>query len=154
MSLLSLDIHELPLRLHLGAPAPIEATLFLHSHGPHGQEGMLERLNGPESFLPFRWNDGIHLVARASIRFLECEAFPTEDPELPDHLAAPLRMALRLRDGAVLAGAVHMLLPSLHNRLSDFLNRNERFFALSGTEGVVVVNKDWIESVEPTKDEP
>lgn len=153
MSLLSLDIHELPLRLHLGNNAPIVATLFLHSHGPHGQEGMLERLNGPESFLPFRWGDGIHLVARASILYLESRALPSEDPDLPDQLADPLRMVLRLRDGTVLSGEVHVLLPTLHNRLSDFLNRNERFFALTVKEGVVVVNKDWIESVEPMKDE-
>lgn len=154
MSLLSLDIHELPVRLHLGGDAPVEATLFLHSHGPHGQEGMLERLNGPESFLPFRWGEGIHLVARASIRFLESQAPPSEDPDLPDQLADPLRMVLRLRDGRVLSGEVHVLLPTLHNRLSDFLNRDERFFALSAKGGRVVVNKDWIESVEPMKDEP
>ena len=153
MSLLSMDIHELPVRLHLGTSAPIGATLFLHSHGPHGQEGMLERLNGPESFLPFRWDDRIHLVSRTSILYLECKAFPSEDPDLPDRLADPLRFGLRLREGTTFSGEVHVLLPTLRNRLSDFLNLDERFFALSSTDGIVVVNKDWIESVEPLKDE-
>lgn len=153
MSLLSMDIHELPVGLHLAGREPVRAVLFLHSHGPHGQEGMLERLNGPESFLPFRWDDRIHLVARSSILYLENRETPSENPDLPDRLAAPLRLGLRLRNGTPLSGEVQVLLPTLRNRLSDFLNQKERFFALSSKEGVVVVNKDWIESVEPSKDE-
>jgi len=153
MSLLSMDIHELPVRLHLVDKEPIGATLFLHSHGPRGQEGMLERLNGPESFLPFRWDDRIHLVARRAILFLESKDPSCENPDLPDQLADPLRLGLRLRDGSSLSGEVHVLLPTHRNRLSDFLNLKESFFALSGKDGVVVVNKNWIESVEPLKDE-
>lgn len=115
---------------------------------------MLERLNGPESFLPFRWDGDIHLVARSSIRYLAIRALPPEDPERPDRFADPLRLKLRLRNGTDLSGEVHVLLPTLHNRLSDFLNLDERFFALSEKDEVAVVNKDWIESVEPMKDEP
>jgi hypothetical protein len=153
MSLLSMDIHELPVRLHLVSEEPIGATLFLHSHGPRGQEGMLERLNGAESFLPFRWDDRIHLVARSSIVYLQSQDPSPENPDLPDQLADPLRLGLRLRNGAALSGEVHVFLPTHRNRLSDFLNLKECFFALSGKDGVVVVNKDWIESVEPLKDE-
>lgn len=44
-----------------------------------------------------------------------------------------------------------ILLPELRERPLDFLNQNERFFALSTPAGTVVVNKDWVEFVEPAE---
>lgn len=153
MSLLSLDIRELPVRLHLGDNVPLSATLFLHRHGLHGQEGLLDRLNGTDPFLPLRWDGKIQLVARSSIACLQSNESPHDNPDLPDRIAPPQRLRISLRNGTELRGAIQVLMPSNHNRLLDFLNLKERFFALDVDNETTVVNKDWIESVEPLMEE-
>ena len=152
MSLLSLDIRELPVRLRLGEAPPVPAALFLHRLGPRGEESLLERLNGPDPFLPFRWDDRIQLVARTAIAWLECFEASPEDPDGPDRSAPPQHLHVRLRGGTSLTGAVQAMLPAHHNRLLDFLNQKETFFGLTARNGLVAVNKAWIESVEPLKD--
>lgn len=151
MSMPALDIREIPVHLHLGAAAAVEARFFLHQHGRKGKEGLLERLNGPEEFLPVRMGDGVRLVARASIAWME-----TGDPEResetddePDLLATPIGLGVNLRTGHRVEGAIQVLLPDNRNRLLDFLNLREAFFPIAMDGRTAVVNKDWIESVEP-----
>jgi len=155
MSILALDIREVPIRLHLGNHPSVAAALFLHQHGPRGPEGLLERLNGPEAFVPVRWDGSIHLVACASISHLETSESPPSDVDhLPDLVIEPTRLKVRLRSGQELTGSIRVLLPDNRNRLLDFLNLKDRFFGLSTDGGLAVVNKDWIESAEPLAEEP
>ena len=152
--MLALDIRELPVRLHLGPKPPIPAVLFLHRHGPRGQEGLLERLCGPEAFIPFRGEEGrIHLVARAAIAYLESDEIPEELAEMAALMASKSRLRVRMRSGPELIGTILVLLPDNRNRLLDYLNQKDDFFALSIGSGVAVMNKNWIESVEPLAEE-
>ena len=155
MSILALDIREVPIQLHLGNHPPVAAALFLHQHGPRGREGLLERLNGTEGFIPVRWEGSIHLVGRASISYLETsESPPSDSDELPEVVVEPSYMRLRLRSGQELTGSIRVFLPDNRNRLLDFLNLKDRFFGLSTGAGLAVVNKDWIETAEPLAGEP
>ncbi len=149
MSNLALDIRELPVRIHLESRAALDAVLYLHRHGPRGQEGLLERLNGSEAFFPCRSDNGICLVSRASIVLLESGEVPLEVEEMTEFGASRIRLKLRTRTGVELVGSCLVLMPDNHNRLLDFLNLKENFFAMFLEHGVVVVNKQWIEFVEP-----
>lgn len=154
MSILALDIREIPIQLHLGAKPPVMASLFLHQHGPRGPEGLLERLNGPESFVPVRWDGDIRLVGSTSISYLETSDPPSSQVDIPELVVEPTRMRIRLRSGQELTGSIRVLLPDNRNRLLDFLNLKDRFFGLSTDIGLTVVNKDWIETAEPLAEEP
>ncbi len=151
MSMPALDIREIPVLLHLGTASPVEARFFLHQHGRKGREGLLERLNGPEEFLPVRVGESVRLVATAAIAWME-----TSDPEResetddePDLLATPIGLKANMKDGSRIEGAIQALLPDNRNRLLDFLNLRERFFPIAMDGRTAVANKDWIESVEP-----
>lgn len=151
--MLALDIRDVPVNIHLGTKPPFAAILFLHRHGPRGPEGLVERLNGPETFMPFRWDDRIHLVARTAISHLETSESPGVTSEIPEIHIEPTRLRVRMRSGVELVGAVRVLLPDNRNRLLDFLNLNDRFFPLTTDSGITVVGKDWIETVEPLAEE-
>ena len=149
MNMPALDIREIPVRLHLAGSPALEARLFLHRHGPRGEESVLERLNGHETFLPMRLPDGFRLVARSSIVWLEAERGPSQFEEDPDATASPQRMRLALRSSEAIEGEIRALLPDNRNRLMDFLNQKERFFVLSTENDTAFVNKDWVAMVEP-----
>lgn len=149
MNMPALDIRETPIRLHLAGSPPMDARLFLHRHGPRGEESILERLNGTEAFLPIRLQDGIRLIARSAIVWLEAERTPSQFDEDPDTMAVPLRVRLEMRTSETVDGEIRALLPETRNRPLDFLNQKERFFVLSTENETAFVNKDWIAIVAP-----
>jgi len=147
---LALDVRRIPVRLPAGPDGPVEAVLFLAPPDPRGSQGLLGRLNDPDAFVPASIDGRIKLLAKSSIAMFACLEPLEELSELEELQASSAVMRVRLRGGAMVAGLVRLLLPGDHRRPLDFLNLPERFFPLVTESGTVVVNKDWIESVEPS----
>lgn len=145
----ALDVRQIPVRLPAGPDGPVDAQLFLPPTDPRGAQGLLGRLNDADGFIPASIGGTIRLVAKSSVAMFACMEPLEELSELEEFQARTRGLRVRLRGGAEVSGVVRILLPADRLRLLDFLNESERFFSLSTESGTVVVNKDWIESVEP-----
>lgn len=126
------------------------ASVFLHRSGHHGPEGLMERLNNTDPFLPLKGEDGeVRLVAKSRIAVFECLEEPDELIALKELLPSTAAVRLHLRDGSTFEGDLMLLLPGAHHRVFDFLNEPGRFFLLVRPHGACFVNKDWIDFVVP-----
>lgn len=151
MTLLAVDVRTISARIFPGADAPSDADVFLPAAEPPGAHGLLGRMNDPDRFVPIRVDSSIRLMAKASIATLTVGFVLPEIQELDELGARDVPLRIRLRDGRSLEGTAAILLPELRGRPLDFLNLSERFFALCAAGGTVVVNKDWVEFVEPAE---
>jgi hypothetical protein len=149
MAELALDVRRVPVRFPSGPEGPVDAAFFLPPTDPRGAQGLLGRLNDADAFLPVSVSGGIRLWAKSAIAMFASVEPLEELSELESFQARPCALRVRLRGGALVTGTVYVVLPADRPRLLDFLNEKDRFFALATDSGVVVVNKDWIESVEP-----
>lgn len=148
---LALDVRRIPVVLPSASEGPLEAVVFLPFVDPPGSPGLIGRLNDKDAFVPVMVDDKIRLLAKASIAMLACREAPPELSEIERFLARTQALRVRLRGGASVSGTASVFLPDDRSRLSDFLNLPERFFHLATESGTVIVNKDWIESVEPVE---
>lgn len=131
------------------------ASVFLHTSGQHGPEGLLERLNNQEPFLPLKGEDGqVRLVAKSRIAAFECLEEPDELVSLRELLPSTAAVRIHMRDGSSFEGDLMLLLPGAHHRVLDFLNGPGRFFLLVRPTGTCFVNKDWIDFVNPAPETP
>jgi len=145
----ALDVRRIPVRLPAGPEGPVDAFLFLPPTDPRGAQGLLGRLNDADGFVPASVDGAIRLLSKASLAMFACLVPLDELSEFEEFQARPHDLRVRLRGGSVVSGTVRVLLPVDRLRLLDFLNEKDRFFALATESGTVVVNKDWIECVEP-----
>jgi len=146
---LAVDVHRIPVRIPSATQGPMEAILFLPPPDPRGQQGLVGRLNDSDAFVPASIEGSIRLLAKASLQMLACSEPLPEMLELEEFGASPVGLRVRLRGGAEVSGTVRILLPDDRRRLLDFLNHSDRFFPMATESGVVVINKDWVDSVEP-----
>lgn len=107
-------------------------------------------LNRPESFFPFRPNDGdILLVAKGQTIALTIDHGPIVDP---DRLSAAkqLQLDLVLASGTTLSGRAAVELPEQHSRALDYLNATTGpFFELSTDESTHYVNRAHVLFARP-----
>lgn len=152
MNDLAQSMREIVVELRPTRAGMSRASVFLHQSGHHGPEGLLERLNNSEDFLPLKGEDGrIRLIAKNRIAVFECVEEPDELIALRELLPSTASVRIHLRDGAALEGDLLLLLPGAHHRVLDFLNEPGRFFLLARpAAGACFVNKDWIDHVVPT----
>jgi len=141
---------RVPVRLSLIGCAPVEGCLFLgpraELHG--GPESLADRLNARTRVVPFQRSeaDPIVLVVRSHIQWV-----------LAGHEVAPQlvraayfkhtseeRVRVRLLGGASFEGMLAFEMPHEFNRVSDFLNRDEDFFALQAEQGMLLIHKDCV----------
>jgi len=146
---LAVDVHRIPVRIPAGPQGPLEAILFLPPPDPRGQQGLVGRLNDDDAFVPASIAGSIRLLSKGSLPMLACSEPLPEMIELEEFGASPVALCIRLRGGAEVSGTVRILLPNDKRRLLDFLNHPDRFFPMATDSGTVVINKDWIDSVEP-----
>lgn len=151
MMYLALDVRTISVQVATGPEAATEATVFLPTTDPPGSHGLLGRLNDSDRFLPVRVEDRIRLISKPAIRTISVGATLPEIAELVQLGAKDVPLRIRLCGGATIEGSVAILLPELRERPLDFLNQDEAFFALTTPEGTSVVNKDWIDFVEPAE---
>jgi len=141
-------------------PERVEGAFTVSARSPlrPGPESLLELLNSPQRMLPFirSADDVVLLVARLSIDWVEV------DPEVPGAHVRPAtflvtreeHVQVRLTDGRLVEGVVSMELPDHLNRISDYLNLDEDFFALTGPSGTVLINKARVQGVRLFESSP
>ena len=143
---------SLPARGTLTTGKPRAGTIFVGARVPQhdGPETPLEMLNRPESFFPFRPNDGeILLVAKGQTVALTIEHGPIGDP---DRLSAAKQLQLEvvLANGSTMAGRAAVELPEQHSRALDYLNATTApFFELSTDESTHFVNRAHVLFARP-----
>jgi hypothetical protein len=114
----------------------------------YGREEAADILNSAEPFFPMLTNEGeLFLVAKDRVRELE-----SRDPMPADEwqIGAPATIEVVLTGGAVHTGNVYLESLSGRTRVLDYLNRvGERFLLLYTARGTVLLNRSFIERVNP-----
>jgi hypothetical protein len=150
MKHLAVQVREVPLAVDTLGGTHLQAHLFLHNYGMNGPERLLERLNSSEPFLPLRPSQGKVQLWRKSALLRLKSLQPLPELEEYETLGVPrAAVQVRLVNGQILDGRLFLLLPSTNGRVSDLLNRPERFLLMESTEGILALNKDGFESVHP-----
>jgi hypothetical protein len=144
------------LALTSGEPQPGE--IYLMDRVPHhdGLETVLELLNRPEGFFPFRpaaagggGGGGVMLVAKAHTVSLTVAGTPIADPARL-RAAQSTEVEIVLEGGRTLAGIAHFELPDAHRRLLDYLNASrEPFFSLEQGAATHYVNRAHVLYARP-----
>jgi hypothetical protein len=144
---------SLPARVTLTTGKPRAGTIFVGARVPQhdGPETPLEMLNRPESFFPFRPDDGeILLVAKGQTVALTIDHHgPIIDP---DRLSAAkqVQLELVLANGSTMEGRAAVELPEQHSRALDYLNATTApFFELSTDESIHFVNRAHVLFARP-----
>jgi len=146
----AVTVREVPLEIATAQGGILQAGFFLHDNGPRGPERLLERLNDAEAFLPLRTADGaVQLWRKASFHRIVCWEPLHELEEYRSAGVATARVRVLFPGGELLEGAVHLLLPSTRQRVSDLFNGPDRFFLMETDNGVVILNKEGIDAIHP-----
>lgn len=142
-------VEKIRTRVRLAQPGrePVGGFLALAPQAPYheGPETILELLNSSLNVIPFIREDdeAVILLTRTNIEWLA--AGPDVPPELIHPPAYSFtreeRVDLVLNDGRRIDGLVQMELPEDYNRISDFLNGSDDFYALVTRWGTVLINK-------------
>src|SRR5262245_6094967 len=154
MSSFQLPLVEVVARITLAQGKPQVGKIFLAARVPQhdGPETLLEMLNRPEAFFPFRQDDGpVLLVARSQVVTLAVEQEPIADP---DRLSAAKEVGLELvlSNGTTIDGHARAELPQQHARTLDYLNAGggaAPFIALSNHESINYVNRAHVLFARP-----
>jgi hypothetical protein len=143
-------------------PHPVTVTLFggervagamfvqAHARRHVGREDPADILNEPDPFFPFRIVTGDTLLISKS-RVVEVAG------DIPSRRQAGIvagtpaaTVVLTLIGGAICRGTVYLEAPHPGTRLLDFFNHlTQRFFALHGEHTVRLINRDFVERVQP-----
>lgn len=148
MSSLSIPKRQVRVALRSGAES-LEGYVFVAEFAEHtrGAERVGEILNQPEAFLPLRDDrlDRVFLYNKAAIESLTVLEPDRRDWEVEELEFSPAeRVDVTLVSGEVLRGVTYLDPRPEKSRVSDMLNRPERFMVLVRDEGVTYVSKRHI----------
>jgi hypothetical protein len=143
-----------PVRLRLATGDPLEGAVFVMDRVPHrdGPETVLEMLNRPEAFFPFRPADGAPVLLVARAHTLTVSVATTDLLSDPDRREAAQAIALgvTLSTGEVLSGEAWFEAPVTQQRPLDYLNAaREPFFALVHGDVTDYVNRAHVRHAQP-----
>ncbi|MCF6179119.1 MAG: hypothetical protein L3J63_06990 [Geopsychrobacter sp.] len=126
----------------------LQAEIFLQLHGLHltGPQRVGEVLNGEESFLPIRIDQGVRLVNLDQVIAVYVAASDEFDPLL--ELGAEHEVYVTSMVGDSLKARIFVNLPHGRNRAKDFLNQPKRFLLFLQEKTVVYLAKKSILLVE------
>lgn len=143
-----------PVRLRLATGDPRDGAVFVMDRVAHrdGPETVLEMLNRPEAFFPFRPADGppVLLVARQHTLALSVAAAdPLGDPDRRD-AAQAISLTVTLTTGESLSGEAWFEAPVTQQRPLDYLNASrESFFALVHGDVTDYINRAHVRYAQP-----
>jgi len=143
----------LPARIMLPGPEQLTGSFALSASSPvrDGPESLVELLNSGARVLPvIRSNDdAVMLLSRLSIDSVEVGADVQPAWVRPQNFVVTREelILVRLLDGRRLEGRVSIELPEHLNRVSDFLNLAEDFFALATRSCTMLINKSRVSVV-------
>uniref|UniRef100_A0A832I303 Uncharacterized protein n=1 Tax=Eiseniibacteriota bacterium TaxID=2212470 RepID=A0A832I303_UNCEI len=125
----------------------LEGFISLAPRAEHhdGPQTILERLNGPDRFVPIQRSGerDVMLVNPLDIESVEPLGNVPLTLVLPPafRITHEERVRVRFMSGRQVEGVLRFELPDELNRVSDFLNADEDFFALHLAHGTLLVNK-------------
>lgn len=129
-------------------------SLHLNAETHEGNETVLDRLNGPNLFLPLRVPGNLPVVFLNKIQIVRVDA-PHEGgtPADPEHEAETNTQPIKVQliNGEQLQGTVRIDGPRGRRRLSDFLNTQPAFLPLVGPELLHLLHKRFIVRIEPQR---
>lgn len=122
----------------------LESEVFLSLYEAHrqGSQKVGELLNGEDAFLPVKTDDGtVHLNVSNIVK-----AITSEDAERHDLMMLGKKYAVRITTlhGETIEGDIFVDLPLDRSRVSDYLNRPERFFRVFVPGHIVYVGARFI----------
>lgn len=138
---------RLSCRVVLSSDEPLTGDLHLQPLGSpeHPVETPLEMLNRPERFFALAVDDDVRLISKDAVR-----AVAVERDQMESHpLARRVEVQLRTDDGTDYRGTVEIELAPPSNRLLDFLNQPEPFFALLADDQSWCLNRHRLLWVRP-----
>jgi len=137
--------YRLSVKLAWGGNTPVEGELTLErqSEFRSGPQTVLERLNERVRVLAVVRGDDTHLINRELIDWVAPGAHVDHDLVWPRALHATREEHVRVHmmSGGTFEGTIAVEMPEGFNRVSDFLNGDDDFFALKAGSRVVLVNK-------------
>lgn len=141
-------------RLRLATGDPIAGEVFVMQRVAHrdGPETVLEMLNRPEAFYPFRPADGgpVLLVARAhTLALSTASGDPLGDPDRRE-AAHAVSLTVTLTTGDTLSGDAWFEASATRQRPLDYLNASrDPFFALVRDDVTDYINSAHVRSAQP-----
>ena len=141
-------------RLRLATGDPIAGEVFVMQRVAHrdGPETVLEMLNRPEAFYPFRPADGgpVLLVARAHTLALSTDSGDAlGDPDRRE-AAHAVPLTVTLTTGDTLSGDAWFEASATRQRPLDYLNASrDPFFALVRDDVTDYINSAHVRSAQP-----
>lgn len=151
---------RVPVKLCGADGSVTRGSLFVDPATPRhaGQQTILERLNGPESFLVLEVGEGGQIEIfqkRHLLRVTPGADTPMDQVFVPEGLVTRQEDAnLTLVNGSTMHGRIWMGLPHDRSRLSDFLNTGEEFFPLLIPGGIHLVRTDAVVKAVPLAPSP
>jgi hypothetical protein len=135
----------LPVKLAWGGNTPVEGELTLarQSEFRSGPQTILERLNERVRVLAVVRGDNTHLINRELIDWVAPGAHVDHDLVWPlaYHATREEHVRVHMMSGGTFEGVIAVEMPEGFNRVSDFLNGDDDFFALKAGSRLVLVNK-------------
>lgn len=147
-----IESNLLPVRLVLQWGEALTGSLFLRdTPAPSGEpEGLGARLNERGThFVPFDREGRVEFVRLGSVGYVEHPAELPEVRRLRELGARAEPVVLDLVTGELLRGGLLEIGPPEHRRLSDLLNRADRFLLLVTPDRTVYVARSAITRVRP-----
>ena len=150
---------RVPATLTLSTGTTVDGHFFLSGGAPThaGPERVIDLLNADTGFLPFepeaRGKDQAPtaLYNRAHIVTV---LLPTRDVALERDpscsVAKQQSVSIRLSNGELLAGTVHVVRPIGNDRLSDYTALHEAFRAIETPDRTLIVNSAYVVSLLET----
>jgi hypothetical protein len=141
-------------RLRLDTGDPIAGEVFVMQRVAHrdGPETVLEMLNRPEAFFPFRPADGgpVLLVARAhTLALSTASGDPLGDPDRRE-AAHAVPLTVTLTTGDTLSGDAWFEASAMRQRPLDYLNASrDPFFAVVRGDVTDYINSAHVRSAQP-----
>jgi hypothetical protein len=118
-------------------------------HGPGRPETPLEMINRSDPFFPLTLGEGeVFLVSKDQVAMVRCEwAVEDEAEHVMQHRR--FRLEVRMASGEELTGECQAVLPAVHSRPLDYLNRISPFFELDTDGEARLINRAHVHAVRP-----
>ena len=155
MQELAVERRLVPVAIRFAGQEVLRGQIFLSPMAKRhaGPETVLDLMNDPEPFFVLRVEEETPVRMINKERIVEVEIASAEqfgEDEDPTSTGAKEEpVSITFQDDFVLAGTAYVEMPAAKSRLIDFLNIEEKFFALRAGDSAHIVSRKHISHVKP-----
>ncbi len=152
MPVYQVEKSELPVVVFQADGSIMNGVVFLSAaaYSHMGQQTLLNLLNEPGDFFPFRSEAGDFCVTnKQTITHIRFE--PPEEKEEYQSLGDREGVEIKFIGGEQLRGTLVIKMPEGRNRLFDFINAVKGFFLLQNEEARYLVNVSQVRDISPKR---